>query len=111
MLEDLLKTFLNNRDIETAKKIVELCVSQKLWSTGLVLGKYISEIYNDIDILLNISKCGYNVGEYKQSYELYDKILSFSTLDETTSNNILDSQVSCIKYISDDYIYYKNIIK
>jgi GR25 family glycosyltransferase involved in LPS biosynthesis len=103
MLNNLLKSFLEKRDLEIGRKIVNLCVSDNMFSIGVVIGNYILEIFNDIEIIVGVAKCCYNSGDYKLCYELYDKVLSMDTLDENTSKSILDSQYHCISHISDLY--------
>jgi GR25 family glycosyltransferase involved in LPS biosynthesis len=106
MLDKLLETFLRIGDIVTAREVMDFCRDQKMYSLGLVLGKYFMSIFNDISILSNMASCAYNCKDYKLSYDLYDKILLSFNLDELTSSKILNNQVHCIQYISDDYTYY-----
>ena len=110
MLESLLESFFNNRDIKTARSIIEYCNNENLIEIGFLLGKYMCEIYNDIFILSIMGIISYKCKEYKYSYSLYDRILEFNNLDEIASNMMLNNQIASIKYISDEYIHYNSEI-
>ena len=106
MLDNLLKSFLYSRDINTAKKIMDYCIQEKMYAIGLILGKYISELFNDINILTNLALCAYMSKEYKVCYDTYERLLEFNIIDMNTVDILLTNQIKCITHIADQYIYY-----
>lgn len=106
MLESLLESFLKSGDIKTARDAIEFCNSKELYNTGLLLGEYFTEIFNDVVISLNMATFAFKISDNNLFYELYEKILRFTNLQESMVTSIIENQKLSIKHISDRFIGY-----
>ena len=110
MLESFLESFLTYGDVKSARRLVEICSSKELYNICLLFGEYFTQVFNDTVITLNMAKSAYKLSDYNLSYDLYEKILGQSNLQESLVSDIIESQKLCIKYISDRYTSYDKSI-
>jgi GR25 family glycosyltransferase involved in LPS biosynthesis len=106
MLDNLLKKFLKDRDINTGNEIINFCNTQNLPHLGLLISKYMYKIFNNnIKVLLGYSKFSEQIKDYRTCYNIYEKMLGYN-LNESISCILIMQQLKYITHISDDYISY-----
>jgi GR25 family glycosyltransferase involved in LPS biosynthesis len=107
MLDNLLKKFLDDRDINTGYEILNFCDVENLPNLGLIISNYMYKVFNnDMKVLLAHSKFSHGMKDYRTCYNIYEKILEFRNLNEKLSSMFILQQLKYITYISDDYISY-----
>lgn len=113
MIDLHIQRFSSTGDERHAVSAMKHCVDNKLYSIGVIVGKYLCKLlFWNLDIVYLTSKCAIGKNNYSLAYNLLSRILTFKGLPDNTIDQIIDETRQCVSHIENRYIYYNpNIVK
>jgi GR25 family glycosyltransferase involved in LPS biosynthesis/predicted O-methyltransferase YrrM len=106
-MEIFSKMFLDTPTEMNALTLIKSLRCGSYHDINIILGKFLMKLYpHNINIISEIAVSAYYAKKYKQSYNLYQKILNFSNLNQEESNSYIFNKHFSINYVKNNYIYY-----
>ena len=111
--EQFVKTFAESGTADSVAKWLRYLREKELYHLGIMIGEFLAPyFFHDTNILDELGMCYYYAGYHKQSWELYNDILSSGTLSRHKSNAYSFNAHFNIPHIENQYTEYpEDIVK
>lgn len=109
MLDNLVKKFLDKPTENNGLDILIHLRCNRLFYIGVVMGKYISNLFpHSVLIKEEYAINMYYVNDFRNSFDIFESILTSRGLNEEISYRVLFNQHFCINHVMNRYIDYDN---
>lgn len=103
----LCKKIVSNYEEQDVITIIRHCNNNKLYNLGKLLCKFFEKDFEwSLEIKEEYASICYNLKEYTQAHNIYNKLLCLTNIDEKKAKEILHKKHYVIPHVENNYNYY-----